>query len=277
VSPQLAAHWIERTRNIRGWLWPAAAHLLAWLDEIQKRAAISGDIFEIGCFHGRSAVLLAAMLADRERLGVCDPFALHDPTFPAYLDDFRANMTALHGPCPNLDVHPITSQLLTPAHTGRNVRLFHVDGGHDAETVLVDLDSAAAATRDDGLVVMDDALNFAWPGVTEAVVRYLDRTAAFAPLLLAFNKLVMCRPAWHAHYQAWLRNEADCWGNIPRGPLTRKTLPFCGFEVDVLYAPARRNPDWVRNLLAGVHQHRPVLAERLARWTGYRRSLPASV
>ena len=55
----------------------------AWIDEIQKFNGIVGDIFEIGVYHGKTAVFLRAMLdPTREKLGVCDLFEVEINSLP---------------------------------------------------------------------------------------------------------------------------------------------------------------------------------------------------
>ena len=43
--------------------------LFAWIDEMQRRNGIAGDIFEIGCHHGKSSALLKGCQAFIARLG----------------------------------------------------------------------------------------------------------------------------------------------------------------------------------------------------------------
>ena len=83
MTQKLARQYVKKIRRIQGWFWPAAAHLFAMLDEIQKINGITGNLFEIGDYHGKSAALLGGMVnPQRERLGVCDTFGHRRPDAP---------------------------------------------------------------------------------------------------------------------------------------------------------------------------------------------------
>ena len=67
------------------------------IDEIQKSAGISGNLFEIGTFHGKSTLLLAEMLDPAAQvLGVCDLFGIEQSdgivTDPGFHDTFMQNV-----------------------------------------------------------------------------------------------------------------------------------------------------------------------------------------
>lgn len=79
MRPSEAREITRKSRNIQGWFSDKAAMLFAWLDEIQQTNGITGDVFEIGCHHGKSTMLLGAMVQPhREKLGVCDLFGDQD-------------------------------------------------------------------------------------------------------------------------------------------------------------------------------------------------------
>ena len=49
--------------------------MFLWLDYIQKKENVSGNLFEIGTFEGKSSLMLALMTnPENEKLGLCDLF-----------------------------------------------------------------------------------------------------------------------------------------------------------------------------------------------------------
>ena len=75
MTPSDALAIAKQTKRLHGWLSPEGTMLFAWIDDIQKQAGITGDLFEIGVHHAKSAALLGRMARpDREVFGVCDIF-----------------------------------------------------------------------------------------------------------------------------------------------------------------------------------------------------------
>ena len=56
--------YLRATSAVEGWFFPIDAYLFAAIDEIQKRAGITGNLFEIGVHHGKTAIFLARMLRE---------------------------------------------------------------------------------------------------------------------------------------------------------------------------------------------------------------------
>lgn len=275
MKREQTAFLLRRVRRIRGWFWPAAGYLFALLDELQKQAGIRGNLFEIGTFHGKSAVFLAGLLdAEGERLGVCDTFGdlekdatQHNSGFyPTFAQNFRRTWPD-H---PFLHVHGGSSRALTAAETTNNCRLFHIDGGHEGPDVYHDLLLADQAVGDSGVVVLDDMYNFAWPGVAEGYFRFMaERPGRFVPLVIGFNKGVLTRPDAYGLYSACFENDDRCWQYMPRGPYTLKRTRFCDIHTFIFHLPSYRSPDLLRPVLAEAYRHRPELTDRLARLVNY--------
>lgn len=275
MNPETANTCIRKIRAIDGWFWPSAGYLFALLDEIQKAACVTGPIFEIGAYHGKSAVLLAHMLDSRtETLGVCDTFgatgvASGSPD-AGFLDRFERNMRE-YGPAGvRVRVHRKNAADLTVRDTSSDCRFFHIDGGHSAADVVRDLGIAADALQPDGVVVLDDFHNFAWPGVAEGFFRFMnDRPGVFEPLVMGFNKGVLVRPDARGLYQPAFEDPERCWRAIPRGPFALKTVELCGVDAFLFHTPSYRSPDPRRTIFTTLYQHRPRLADALVRCVGY--------
>ena len=81
------AAFLESTGKVEGWLFPIDAYAIAMIDEIQRRENITGNLFEIGVHHGKTAIFLARAATIEETLGVCDVFEHHGGR-----DPFLANL-----------------------------------------------------------------------------------------------------------------------------------------------------------------------------------------
>lgn len=244
LQPPEIRHLVRRSRDVEGWLLPSAAALLALLDEAQRLAGISGDLFEIGVHHGRSAVLLCAMARDGEQLGACDLFADQEANLSGSGSGdrsiFEANVRRIVPGFDRLRVFAKRSSDLTAAEVGRPVRLFHVDGGHLREEALNDLQLAAEVLHPAGAIVVDDPFRAEWPGVTEALLAFLAERREFAALLIGFNKLVLVRREGRAPYDSMLSAPETLWSYFDRRVYDTKTLPLAGEPVQILLIPTWR-------------------------------------
>jgi hypothetical protein len=254
----------RRSRDIEGWFEPAAASLFGLIDEVQRQAGITGNLFEIGVHHGRSAVLLGAMAGPGEEVGVCDLFGDQAANLSASGSGDRARFEAnvahvLPGfDCMRTFAKP--SDQLTASEIGGPHRIFHVDGGHLKEEALADLRLGAAVLHASGAIIVDDPFRPEWPGVTEAILGFLEERADFVPVLLGFNKLVLVpREARHV-YDASFEDAQTLWNFFDKRVYDSKTLPI------------RDEP--VRIVLVPLWRQRPHLERALARFISLRGEVP---
>jgi len=278
---QTVLDYTKSMARIDGWFWPAAAYLFAWIDEQQRRSGITGNLFEIGTYHGKSAALLARLQRTGERFGVCDLFGREVDRMqrpqrvvgkPAtgFLAKFLHNLQRFGPSILDVNVFLGASGRLDVADTTDRCRLFHIDGGHEASDVYGDLEVADRALLPDGIVILDDFHNFAWPGVAEGFFQFMrEHPGRFAPLAMGFNKGLLCRPNAHAAWRARLSDEANIWDYVPRGPFSLKTVSLCNWPTTIFYTPSYRSPDARRSVLATLYQMRPRLADWIARQLNY--------
>jgi hypothetical protein len=201
MIPEHVRRYLDETRHVEGWFFPVDAYLFAFLDEIQKREGIRGNLFEIGVHHGKTALFLARAAAEGETLGVCDVFEQQelnrDASGEGSRELFLRNMQGFP-----VRVFAKESGALTAEDTTTRCRFFHIDGGHRAEDVAADLATAERAMLDDGIVAVDDLFNPNWPGVSEGFYRFqAARPDAFAPILIGGNKVLFTRPEVAARYE----------------------------------------------------------------------------
>lgn len=258
-------------RNIPGWFAFESALLFAWIDEMQQQMGLSGDVFEIGVHRGRSAVLLSHFLDAGERLGVCDVFGEQadnrSRSGSGDRAEFEANMRRFGKAFERTRIFAKASSLLSPPEIGMNHRFFHIDGGHNADEALHDLKLAAACTVSGGAILVDDPFRMEWPGVTEAVIRFLDEASECAPVAVGFNKLLLTSVDAVESYgrrfeEARVRTEYGLGY-----PWSLKTLPFLSRPLRILHMPSRVNARSWRARVEHLHRTRP--------WS--RRPLPATV
>ena len=242
MNPAKARQVTRQSKAIPGWFSPEASMLFAWIDEIQKRNNIEGDCFEIGCHHGKSAVLLASIVKPgKEKLAVCDLFGLQAGNVSRSgngdLDAFNLNMKPLRDQGVGISIFQKNSAALTASEIGRTYRIFHVDGGHNPDEALKDLLLAADCTVESGVILLDDPFRMEWPGVTEALVRFLDDRPEFQAIMTGFNKLVLTREKWGGIYLAALDSSSQRETFGFSYPWRVKEMPFHRTVLRVFYVP----------------------------------------
>ncbi len=259
MEPATALRLMKKTRSIEGWLSVEAGLLFAWLNDFQRSAGVTGNIFEIGVHHGKSSILLGNfLLPDKEWLGACDIFeqqshnVSHSGSGCRSL--FDANIQRWLA-CPEqVKVYTSPSEQLEPESIGPNHRLFHIDGGHDKEEALHDLRLAASTTIEEGLIVIDDCFRHEWPEVTEAIIAFLQEAPEIVPVVAAFNKLVLARRDTATKLASLL---LDLESRIERGlgfPWHVKTVRFHQSPMVVFHQPPATMAPTPRNLMLKLRQ-----------------------
>lgn len=199
--------YLSETSPVEGWFFPVDAQLFAFIDHVQQERSLTGNLYEIGVHHGKTALLLARFLRPGERLGVCDVFGNQDLNLDRSGEGSLRLFLRNVGTYTSLDpsavaVHPKRSDALTEVETTTGCRIFHIDGGHLPKDVKNDLQVAIRALHRDGVVIVDDVFNSSWPGVAEGFFEFLrsDHTE-LVPLLIGGNKVFLCRPGSLGMYE----------------------------------------------------------------------------
>jgi len=164
--------------EVPGWMHTQDLKLFDLFLAHQLDAGIHGDILEIGCFHGKSAIALGYGLREDEHLEVCDLFGpTRDMSAEGMghyvglsIDDFERNYLMFHDCDRNPVVaHSIPSQKLPDRIRGQKFRFIHVDGAHDYDTVYIDTQTAKRCVSKKGIIAFDDYRTEHTPGVSAAV------------------------------------------------------------------------------------------------------------
>jgi hypothetical protein len=260
-----ANSFINKVKDINGWFSLEAVMLFAWIDEIQKSNGMTGDIFEIGVHHGKSAAILGAMIEPgREKLGVCDIFDNQEANVSASGCGnrliFEDNMESLlPDRLKDIKVYPKLSSDLTPEEIGTNYRFFHIDGGHNWDEALLDLELATHCTIDGGVIAIDDAINQEWLGVTEAIYRFLDKNPDYTSLVLGFNKMLLVKKGYAEMYQTAIDDMKQRVEFNILYPWHLKTIDFANQPLRIFFVPVDLNGQWMRHALARFYQKHEVM------------------
>ena len=181
----------KKLEKIEGWFLPGAQLIFDFLLAYQHNKAQLGNLFEIGVWHGKSASLMAKYLRDKEQ------FFLIDHEFKK--DKIEESIRLVRGDIPSMMQYlPIKSNTIETLKGIQNiykqVRFMHIDGEHSGEMVYQDMETAHKLLSNDGVLVMDDFFNPAFPQVTEAVYRYLhDQPYHFKMFICGYRKAFLCR------------------------------------------------------------------------------------
>lgn len=244
-TPKTIANYLARMEKIGGWFSPEMARLFVFIDQVQKLNGIKGNIFEIGVHHGRSAILLSFFLrSELESLSVCDLFGEQTLNVSesglGNLEIFRKNFLACN---PNQEfpvIHSKQSNKLTREEITGDCRIFHIDGGHSAEETYTDLKVASTAMSEKGVIILDDYFNPAYPGVSEGFCAFMNEEKGnLAPLIHAFNKLVITRPSALDIYSREIESR-DFRNYLLRWPYEMDKKIFFSHDVFLVFVPSDR-------------------------------------
>jgi hypothetical protein len=188
--------------RVHGWLLPEAARCIVCLHDSQRRNGVRGGVAEIGVHHGKLFILLCLLRDEGEIAVGYDLFDQQDQNIDrsgkGSLEILRDNLRQVN--VGTSHVKPITanSMELTGARVRTDsespVRLFSIDGGHTAEITRNDLSIAAEAIADDGVIILDDFFNEAWPGVATGTAQFLrDHPQRLVPFAILGNKVFFAR------------------------------------------------------------------------------------
>ena len=171
----IAAYCLRGHESVAGWLQPGATSLIWSLIEVQKHERISGDIAEIGVWHGKLFILLSLSLAGSERARAVDPFDM--PGYPNFIAAFQHNLAQFEIPPEKVVTHQMKSEQIplgqASSFLGGRVRLISLDGDHRRASIVHDLRLSKEVLSDFGVVIVDDIFSAWAPSVTEGIIDFL--------------------------------------------------------------------------------------------------------
>ncbi len=243
-SPTEAAKFYQRTTKIHGWFSEYAANTIYLIDAIQKEENIVGNIFEIGVHHGKSSVFFAGLLRSQEMLAVCDIFGSQVDNVSASGDGderiFSDNIVRYLDKS-RLQINRKLSDTLTENDIPRPIRLFHVDGGHNRNEALSDLEMAHSNLAKGGVIIVDDPFRVEWPGVTEAIIDFLRGETKMHAFLSGHNKIYIVEDSYYIKYKKML-NDGNLLEKFGLGfPFSLKSAAFCNKIMYIQYLKSSRD------------------------------------
>jgi hypothetical protein len=176
----------ENIKKIPGWFNLDDCEHFYLLLAYQSILGIKGDLLEIGSYHGRSASLMASCLQPKEIIVICDAFEANidgiyenKPTQTILL----SNIKQIN---PNLDDNKIIIKACLSSNLQLDqdnlFRFIHIDGGHSAEQVYLDLKLCSEHILSKGIIVIDDYNNKQWPGVAVGTDKFMAENKNFSIL-----------------------------------------------------------------------------------------------
>ena len=241
MDPITAQKIIIKSKKIGGWFSSEAAMLIAMIDEVQKDMNLDGDIFEIGVHHGKSSIFFSHLLRDQEFISICDLFGTYgnvSNSGDGNYDVFFNNMKK-YALKQAKDIHVCLSSTLTPEVIGKNYRIFHIDGGHNSDEALNDLILATKVVNEKGIIILDDPFRAEWPGVTEALIKFLQMDYEYDSVVVGFNKLVLSKKSVSEKYKQFINNNENIKSYGLSLPWGLKELPFLNGTISIFFIPTR--------------------------------------
>jgi hypothetical protein len=207
-------------RRVMGWVQRPVFDVVRALGEEQERLGIEGHIAEIGVHHGRLFLGLhlarrpgersaAIDLYDKQTLNVDKSGSGDRATLERNLDRHaggRDDVEVLAADSTTLDADQVRSLV------GGGIRLFSVDGGHTADIVAHDMETASGSLVDGGVVIADDVFNQQWPSVSEGTHRFLVGQHRVVPFAIGFNKTYFTTAGYADGYRLVIEALADRHG-----------------------------------------------------------------
>lgn len=141
---------------------------------IQSVSGVTGDLLEIGSYHGRSTAVIARCVRPGERFIVCDTFdrpAEETYPNPPSPDALHQTLSRLAPGLQDVDIRASRSDELDLR--GVALRFAHIDGGHTHNVALQDLRLAAFHLAPGGIIAVDDYQHPDWEDVTTAVDTFI--------------------------------------------------------------------------------------------------------
>lgn len=177
--------------KIPGWMHDLDLDVFDRILGHQLTASISGDILEVGSYHGKSAIICGYGLRDTETLTVCDifgdttnvPLEGTDPYDGLTVNDFLTQYRRFHKHDPDVRAMPSSELVLD-----RDYRFIHIDGGHAYEVVRDDITLAARYSMTGTVIALDDYRSAHTPGVAAAAWEAAGNGKLY-PFLLSEVKL----------------------------------------------------------------------------------------
>lgn len=243
-----------------------AINLLA---QKQLQLGVTGDLMEIGVFHGRTAMLLGLLLNKHEKFIAIDAFSTinqiqHEDRQvdldyygdgneikSSFLKNWEQyvqskNPNSSHPILIEKDSRDIESKSLRSMTQG--VRIFSLDGGHSEASTFHDLELAEEVLTEGGILILDDYFLEDCPAVSVGAMRYfLNRKSKLVPFLIFCGRIFFTTQSHVNNYR-----EAVLSGSIMRWV---RFGEFLGQPMICLIDRLEKNPEEFKKDVAEWRQY----------------------
>tara|TARA_Y100001968_G_C19304248_1_gene690746 strand:- start:42 stop:878 length:837 start_codon:yes stop_codon:yes gene_type:complete len=191
ISNENLKIFLDDDNDLDGWFYPGDMVSIAIIDTIQTNQRLEGSICEVGVFKGKSLSFFSHLIKENEKLLGYDLFLENH---------YECTELALKNYGKNIDCELIkanTSDLkpddIKHNLRGKNIRILHIDAGHEYHEVLQTLLLFAPFVEDNGVIIMDDFQDREFHGVAAAVLDFceIDRPRRFVPFFSGQNKIYL--------------------------------------------------------------------------------------
>jgi methyltransferase family protein len=269
-----ALRYVQNMDGVHGWLLPQAARCIVCLHDAQRRNGVRGSVAEIGVHHGKLFILLCLLRNEGEIAVGYDLFDQQeqniDRSGKGSLEILTDNLRHMNVGTSHVKLIAANSLQLTGARvmsdSESQVRLFSIDGGHTAEITRNDLSIAAEAIADDGVIILDDFFNEAWPGVATGTAQFFqDNPKVLVPFAIVGNKVLLARTdaAADAFRQVLSRSEMVAERLVRKGSEFFGYPVFVGYDATTVFRVSRRIGVLIHRV--GLLSRPRVLAQRIKR------------
>lgn len=162
--------------SVPGWFHRLDLNLFEMLLAAQPLEGVSGDLLEIGTYHGKSAIAMGYGKRDHEELIICDVFGgdygVDEEGMSAYdgltVQEFQNQFHQWHSFLPRIYQCPSDGFDFGGEDKTDRYRFAHIDGGHAYSVVSEDIRGVTPYMNPLGFVVVDDFNTMHTPGVAAA-------------------------------------------------------------------------------------------------------------
>jgi cephalosporin hydroxylase len=235
----LEKYWNGGFHEVQGWVNPNLLDCLTLISNVQSRLAITGNVAEIGVYHGKFLLALSHMLSGQNTKALCvDVF---DDQSKNLDGAGEGNLVVLKDNIERYGRRDVTYEFIRADSIALTAtdklkimeqhgpfKLFSVDGCHTMEHTYNDLLTAQELICPGGVVILDDYMQPHWPGVTEAVHIFQRSAPRVRPFLYSSHKVFFASIGSHSVYLDACRDRE--W----RGRGVR-VVPMFGVQVLVAY------------------------------------------
>ena len=199
--------------SVGGWLSKESALLIHETNHAQLDIGVEGAVAEIGVHHGRLFILLALLRRPGEAALAIDLFEHQefnvDKSGAGDREILQSNLKRFRIDTRRMQIVSRSSMTVSPSEilcdVGK-VRMFSIDGGHTADIAENDLRLAERVMSVGGVVFLDDVFTSIFPGVSEALGRYLLTDGKLVPFAVSPGKTFLTDQQHATTYRDVLKN-----------------------------------------------------------------------